>query len=181
MIGPSSDKSTCTRELAIWTRQCRAMVDIYRMQNLSIPRARKEKCQTRPLPCRNCRLLTRDNEPVGAVCPGARAFLPQKQGSWRPSRLTVLTAVCQRCQKRLASESANKRVALPYWQTLHDETIACSRARYSFGDILQCCCLADCRSYLRSNRPPRITFGYLRRTNIGIIRKSARPDHAPPV
>ena len=98
MIGPSSDKSSCARELAADIRQRPRAVENVDTRNKSISRTRKEKCQTRRPLCQDCRFQAAFGTPFGRSRFSSMPIRPLNEASWRPSRLTNLTAARQRCQ-----------------------------------------------------------------------------------
>jgi hypothetical protein len=102
MIGAASDKFAGMRALATCVRQ---PLPIIKKKNKSIPRARKQKCQTHPPGCRNSWRLSRYEALVGPFFGLFGGILDEKRGWSCRSRLTFLTGTCQKCQTSFPERS----------------------------------------------------------------------------
>jgi hypothetical protein len=98
MIGVVSDKFAGLGALPTCGRQCLLII---KKKKQSIPRARKQKCQTQPPSCRNSWPLSRYEAPLGRFFGKFTAILDQNCPHTCSSRLTFLTRPCQKCQTGL--------------------------------------------------------------------------------
>ena len=95
MIGVVSDKFAGLGALPTCGRQCPLII---KKKKQSIPRARKQKCQTQPPGCRNSWPLSRYEAPLGRFFGKFSAILDQNCPPTCSSHLTFLTGLCQKCQ-----------------------------------------------------------------------------------
>jgi hypothetical protein len=126
MIRPPSDKSTGWREPATWVRQRPRVLKSRNSKNKSIPRTRKEKCQTDRPRCPERSLRGRYEALVGRFFGPFAVILEEKGGPTPRSRLTFLTRPCQKCQTKLPERSwdGEKLFVLPTEHASHHNTPA---------------------------------------------------------
>jgi hypothetical protein len=110
MIGAASDRFAGMRVLAKCVRQ---YLLIIKKKKKSIPRARKQKCQTHPPRCRNSWDLSRYEAPLGQFLGLFAVILAPKRGPTCRSSLTFLTKLCQKRQTNPLEWSHQVSLLLP--------------------------------------------------------------------